>query len=325
LKPWKDFLPAQQKRFDRTRTYVSPETGHFSSQQYLRELGQELCDRALASEKDLEGYLRLAVERPTTSIISILENNEDARRGLNLRGGVIFENHANTLTDGNEEVENSFRELEISDAQPISRSTTRPTKSDQICVYMESTGARSLCMIVEYKPAHKLTESNLRAGLLQADSGSLHLPNDVFSRIKIPTEKNAKFIYHSEWLVSAALTQTYGYMIENGLEYSYLTTGEAFVFLWIKEDDPHTLYYHLARPTLEAQADPGVILSRTAVSQVFCFCLLALQSQPRDQQWRNIAMESASTASVDYDLVLQETPVEVRTETPPTSIFNEKV
>ena len=41
----------------------------FSSVQYLTELGQDLCDRPLASEKDLEGYQRLAAEKPATNII----------------------------------------------------------------------------------------------------------------------------------------------------------------------------------------------------------------------------------------------------------------
>jgi hypothetical protein len=59
----------------------------------------------LASEKDLEAYQRLAVERPTTHIISHLQQIEEARRELNWSGGVIFENHANTLSESNGEVQ----------------------------------------------------------------------------------------------------------------------------------------------------------------------------------------------------------------------------
>lgn len=57
----------------------------------------------------------------------------------------------------------------------------------------------------------------------------LGLPKDVIDRPTIPTDPEEKFAHHSEWLVGAALTQTYDYMVENSLEYSYLTTGEAFV------------------------------------------------------------------------------------------------
>jgi len=44
------------------------------------------------------------------------------------------------------------------------------------------------------------------------------------------------------------MTQTYNYMLENGLEYSYLITGEAIIFLRIPKDNLSTLYYHLAEP-----------------------------------------------------------------------------
>jgi hypothetical protein len=53
-------------------------------------------------------------------------------------------------------------------------------------------------------------------------------------------------------LTAAALTQTYSYTIENGLEYNKLVTGEADGFLQVKEDEPHTLY-HLAEPNIEAE------------------------------------------------------------------------
>jgi hypothetical protein len=40
---------------------------------------------------------------------------------------------------------------------------------------------------------------------------------------------------HLEWLVVVVLTQTYEYMVGSGVEDGYLTIGEAFVFLRIKE------------------------------------------------------------------------------------------
>jgi hypothetical protein len=129
-------------------------------------------------------------------------------------------------------------------------------------------------MVVEYKPSHKLSVFNLRAGLLRADGGSMNVPEDVINRLTIPTQPEEKFVYHSEWLTAAALTQTYAYMIENGLEYSKLVTGEADVFLQVTEDEPHTLYYHLAEPNIEAEAQSKVdiLLCRTAVGQTLTFC-----------------------------------------------------
>jgi hypothetical protein len=42
-----------------------------------------------------ETYQLLAVERPTTNIISYLLEIEEARHAFNLGEGIIFENHAN--------------------------------------------------------------------------------------------------------------------------------------------------------------------------------------------------------------------------------------
>jgi hypothetical protein len=182
-------------------------------------------------------------------------------------------------------------------------------------------------MLKEYKPAHKLSVFNLRAGLLRADSGSMNVPKDVINRITIPQDPADKFVYHSERLVAAALMQTYSYMIENGLEYSQLATGEADVFLRVLEDEPHTLYYHLAEPRFEAEADSEVdiLLCRTAVSQTLTFCLMAMSSKPRSQLWRNHTMETASKAVIDHESVLRQIPVEEKALTPPSSVFNARI
>lgn len=50
------------------------------------------------------------------------------------------------------------------------------------------------------------------------------------------------------------VTQTFYYMIEGGLEYSLLTTGETVVFLKIDWTDLRILYYHLAKPGPEVLA-----------------------------------------------------------------------
>ncbi|CZT52680.1 uncharacterized protein RSE6_14035 [Rhynchosporium secalis] len=327
LMPWTDFPTLQQQLFQKVSEYIPQATEHFSSIQYLKELGQDLCDRPLASEKDLEAYQRLAVERPTTHIISHLQQVEEARREFNLGGGIIFENHANTLSDSNEEVQQNLQDLRISNKGQASSSNPKPRNADQICVYKEADGTRSLCMVVEYKPAHKLSVFNLRAGLLRADKGSMDIPKDVLNRITIPTHPEDKFVYHSEWLTTAALTQTYTYMIENGLEYSKLVTGEADVFLQVRENEPDTLYYHLAEPNIEAEAqeEADILLCRTAVSQTLTFCLMALDSKPRSQKWRNHALENAYKAVIDHEAILRQIPPEEKNLTPPSSIFHARV
>jgi hypothetical protein len=113
LMPWTDFPILQQQLFERASEFIPKGAELFISIQFLKELGQELCDGPLASGKDLEGYQRSAVERPTTRTISCLQQIEEARREFNLGGGIIFENHGNTLNDSNEEARESVQNLHI--------------------------------------------------------------------------------------------------------------------------------------------------------------------------------------------------------------------
>jgi hypothetical protein len=126
------------------------------------------------------------------------------------------------------------------------------------------------------------------------------------NELKGNTQPDEKFVYHSEWLTAAALTQTYAYIIENGLEYSKLVIGEADIFLQVTENKPHTLYYHLAEPNIEAetQSEVDILLCRTAVGQTLTFCLMALDSKPRSQKWQNQALETAYRAVIDYEAIL---------------------
>ncbi|KAI9738026.1 MAG: hypothetical protein M1818_005454 [Claussenomyces sp. TS43310] len=320
LKPWHGFLGQQQALFESVCDHIPADIRCFNSMQYLRELGQNINDRPFASEKDIETYERLAVEGPTTSIISHLQSIADARDAFALGNGIIFENHPNTLADTNDEVQEGMRKLRLSEA--IYKPSSTLKDADQVCVYKEISGRRVACMVSEYKPPHKLSIYNLRAGLLRADEGSLDLPT-LINRATIPTDPEQKFIYHSEWLTVTALSQTYGYMIENGLEYSQLVTAEAKVFLQVRKNEPHTLYYHLAEPRTDADPDDkgDILLSRTAVSQTFTFCLMALGSEPHKQTWRAQAIDGAYRFTIDYDAVLRQIPIEDGVLTPPPSVY----
>jgi hypothetical protein len=66
------------------------------------------------------------VERPTTHIISYLQQTEEARREFNLRGGIIFESYANTLSNSNEEVQQSPQDLCILSKGHASSSNLKP-------------------------------------------------------------------------------------------------------------------------------------------------------------------------------------------------------
>lgn len=110
-------------------------------------------------------------------------------------------------------------------------------------------------MIVKYKAPHKLTPAHLRL-VLDLNHPRLELDRIInAARIPLSKDKVAHFKYHAERLVAAVVTQTFSYMVECGTQYGYITTGEAFVFLYIKlEDNAKTVYYHLAEPNEDVDA-----------------------------------------------------------------------
>jgi len=100
----------------------------------------------LASEKDLEAYQRLAVERPATHIISYLQRIEKARHAFNPGEDTLFENHTNTLNDSKEEVQQSLQDLRIKQRSrlkvesktetPIGFAYKRKQMAHEACVWL---------------------------------------------------------------------------------------------------------------------------------------------------------------------------------------------
>ncbi len=281
LRPWTGFAEQQQGAF-----YQLPLTGDdssgsprvFASLQYLEELGRDCALRQIASEKDLESFKRVTLENPIAYIIQYLYSQPESRAIFNLSSAIGFENHPNTLSEQADEVIERLERPQPS--TPIRSSSPSTTlRADQICVYRTIKKRRTPLLIAEYKAPHKLTLPCLRLGLRE-----MNLKEEVIDRYLQPdqVDVDAVFQYHSDRLAAAVVTQVYSYMIENGLEYSYLTTGEAFVFLQVRPNEPDTVYYHWADPTAEVAEAAELAedyLSWTAVGQVIAFYLMAFQSK----------------------------------------------
>ncbi|KAH7016457.1 uncharacterized protein B0I36DRAFT_337757 [Microdochium trichocladiopsis] len=194
-------------------------------------------------------------------------------------------------------------------------------RADQVCVYRHDDvdrALRSLLLVVEYKPPHKLTLPHLRLSLRKMD-----IQHEVVNRTTIPTDKDELFSYHADKVVAAAICQTYHYMITGGLTYSYVTTGEAIVFLKIDWRTPEHLLFHLAEPRAEVLAHPHNAVHCTAVSQVLAFTLLAIEEQHSNpgQDDRVRAMGQLGRWCVDHDAILKAVPESVRKQTPPPSAY----
>jgi hypothetical protein len=90
--------------------------------------------------------------------------------------------------------------------------------------------------------------------------------------------------------------------------------GEAIIFIRVKEDELYTLYYYLAEPNIKAevQNEVDILLCRTAVGQVLTFCLMAMDSKPRSQTWRQYTLETAYRAAIDYEAIYGKYPLKTR-------------
>ncbi|KAL2859804.1 uncharacterized protein BJX67DRAFT_33340 [Aspergillus lucknowensis] len=91
-------------------------------------------------------------------------------------------------------------------------------------------------------------------------------------------------------------------MIQEGLEYSYLTNGLMDVQLWVPYDDPTTLYYHLGDPGMYGTAGgagPGI--PSTRIERTLCLCLMSFRAPLRDQAWRNAVKPTLPIWQTNYD------------------------
>ena len=316
--PWTDFPRKRQDAFEQLYKILHPPKVPprqlFSPLLHFEELGNTIYGRKIASEEDLRKFHQTTVEDAIANVISTLVANDLHGEKWTLGKGLVFDNHTNGLSDLDEDVRDRLR-LSGPPSEPKGR--FKPIPVDQICVLKDENEREELLFVIEYKAPHKISKEILRTGLRAMD-----VPNEVINRSTFPTDPVKKFEYNADKLVAAVATQTYSYMLKSGSEYSCIITGEAIVFLWIKEDDSNTLYYHLAEPNEEVRAAGGDDFEHplTAIGQLLSFCVMALQSARRTESWREKSLRRAHTWSIDLDKILHSIPYEqTKLEAPPSA------
>ncbi|ROT38489.1 hypothetical protein SODALDRAFT_333083 [Sodiomyces alkalinus F11] len=323
LEPWPQFLDQQRSVFDTIYECFPTEARVFESRSFLTGLGKRVSQRSIADEKSLEYFMHNSVEDPVRVIVEQLKQVEDARIAFDIGSGIVFENHPHVISDVAEEVVAARENASTPPQTPLQTSLPTPNhkqgvvnqlRPDQICVYRSDDDdtaleKRIMIYVSEYKAPHKLTAPHLRAGLRQMD-----IYKEVVNRKTIPTsvDPEGRFQYHAERLTASALAQTYHYMIEGGLEYGLMTTGEATVFLKIDWDTPETLYYHLAEPGPEVTAHVEYMQSSSAVGQYLAFTLMALVNRGErgapGQDIRDRAMVDLKRWTEDFETTLRSIP-----------------
>ena len=239
----------------------------------------------MSSVRDLIFFERFNVEYHLEKIIANLYSIPSLRKKYSLKGYLRCDNHAETL--GPEEY-------------------TR-IRADQFCVYNVSSKTNEMsqdtaAFIIQYQAPYQLSLSHIYNGLDDMDL------EEVLRRREVESSRDV-----GRRLLAATITQAFSYMIAAGLEYGYVCTGEAFIFLRVP-DDPKTVYYYLSVPMddvgkttgLESDSDGENRLHLTAMGQVLAFTLQALKSRPRNQSWRKNALAQLKVWKVVYQDLLDE-------------------
>ena len=309
FRAWSDFEEQQVKVFSIVRRYLEPthdERRQFTSLLVLEDLSRRVSGRSISSEKDLEVYACRTVEEHVQDIVRALCRLPEARAKLQLDDGIRFDNHANDFDEDEDEDE---EQGQVADT-PVGR-------PDQFCIHRHGE-ENSLLMTVEYKPPHKLSIETLCAGLRPMDFW-----REAVNVQTVPTDENEKLAYNAIQLAGSAVVQEYHVMIQEGLTYSYLYTGEALVFLNVPESDPSTLRYHLCVPNkdIEASGPNGFLKPMTAIARVLCLCLMSCQHPLRSNVWRNATSKNLHTWASSFVSVLDQISDEELKKTPPGSEY----
>ncbi|KAJ5569585.1 uncharacterized protein N7459_009015 [Penicillium hispanicum] len=298
LKRWEGCAAQQQDIYNSLRRYLQPEQDAprlFPSKIVLDGLSEHF-EGAMGSEYDLQTYERLAVEDHTRQILLELCKIPAAQKEFGLGDGVLLDSHPNILN----ETENESVEAEKTEKPE----TTNPGgKPDQFFFHRVDNKTATLITTVEYKPPHKLPLADIHRGLCD-----MNLWKEMVWSNKVPRGEAESLVYNSQRLVCSAIVQEYHVMIQEGLEYSYLTTGFALILLWVPYYEPSTLCYYLCEPNQDVSDSDGDLLHpNTSIARVLCLCLMSLGSRRRDQEWRNMYCSDVLTWTTLFDITREST------------------
>ncbi|OBT85169.1 hypothetical protein VE02_05617 [Pseudogymnoascus sp. 03VT05] len=329
--PWEDFPAQQEKIWEKLS--ISP---GFNSQRVFPSEHQldyvlKYLD-PIASEVALRHYARETVENPVRTLIEEIHKHKQLRELLQLRGTMIFESHTNLAQPIEQSMENEMEHMSISEPNTSRAGRSRAkgkgkqvggqhkTKgaswrkrvgsADQFCITGKSDGQMVPVVSIEYKAPHKFPLAQIVAGL----NGEIRPGDEIINK------EGDDFDFLSKTLVAAVITQLFSYMIAKGVQHGYVFDGEAIIFLYIPNDDPSTVYYHLSIPRLDFQEDDENRLHRTSVAQILAFVLGALAAEPPGQSWHDAAA-GLETWAVEYIDILKKIP-ETERKAPRSSPYN---
>jgi len=293
----------------------------FSSILSVEDQDRLHCNIQIVNEASLRTYEKSVIEIQVVDIINRLSKIVQDPKQFQLEQGIIFENDLNSLNEIAEKVQErlhiQFPRTSSSIASSFSSfnlkfdsdSKSERIRVDQYCIYKKIESERQLLFVVKYKSPHKLSVGNL------SRFRSMNVKKKIIDRIHIPSliplnaieedvEQSKEIIekrlqYNANKVSVIVTTQTFHYMIENRLEYSYIIIEKAFVFLRIDWDDLITLLYHVTMSTDEVDDErSNLSYSQTIIAQILDLCLLTFKSERRDHVERKNAKKKLEKHSV---------------------------
>ncbi|KAG8527266.1 uncharacterized protein KY384_008010 [Bacidia gigantensis] len=271
---------------DEALSVLKPRTNgdrrYFANLTEIMGEARRLGNMVVASERCAEYWVHTAVEQHVMEILAKICELPEAREQTKVEHKIRSMNH-----------ERQLKESEMASQPPRTPSPPRsalgePTNhanarkssnqaqgtayvaSDQICVKKFADEQNGLMFVMEYKPPHKVTANVLRRGLLKLQ----HIKPEILDNVKLPPrgskkrlleETGEEFDSRAHQIVALTLTQIYDKMVNARVKYSYLTTGQAYIWLQVPKDQPTTLNWYLSVPgELPRSAEPGFELCKTA-------------------------------------------------------------
>ncbi|OJD10513.1 hypothetical protein AJ78_08496 [Emergomyces pasteurianus Ep9510] len=189
------FFKASGVGLTKSTTYFTPCLGHQSSFPLVARsrIWVGCCVIEISHQKTARGHTSNShLDRQSVKIIAALSEIEGAREHFNLGREVAFENPPNILDEEFEEAQERLL------AQDPDENAPKQAKADQIYV------------------------RDFEKGLLP-----MKLHQVAVKEYRIPKYDKGRKQYYAEKKVEMALVQTFNYMVESSLEYSYLSPGKA--------------------------------------------------------------------------------------------------
>lgn len=302
LRPWPDFGARHMEAFNTLQSSLR-DTPLFPSVHAIESTRTVLCRRrAIANEVGARYFIYTAIESPTEDIVTA----HLRARQPESKERIVFQEHA-------------YMQLSLpgEESPPKKQSPSKTLQPDRwvFWYHQEDDFTGRNIVVGECKPPQKLKIATLQRVLdtVSADTFFPEAIQKADSEIEAhatATEMNKDGHNHDQddegggdsnrgrvpghVLVAKALCQTYHYMAESGIEYGYIASGDSLVLLRVREDDPFTLFYHLAQfPVPHAtdaeerrEQNSGLRQAHeTAVAYLCSLCLWACDATPRPNEW----------------------------------------